>query len=597
MDLRLLRINRGEVISTYFFSVGVTEKIHRLKSEFTKLSSFDSDEMDEHKFNNGFDILIFGKDKNSSIQKKHHNFFRGMLVNHEDGEIVFGQNGFDLWKQKTERKDYGTFEGGFLSIEWSAKRIHIQHDCFGLYPIFCYNDHEICIASDSLFMISKAMKIIGKPVRLNQNTNLTRSWTYGLACSIMTRETIIQDVFYIMPCSNLEITTHGSNLICLEKHLDIKKVFDSEKKPYMETLVQAKNEIISLTNSVTENSTLGYKLGLSGGLDSRVILALLLQLSKGLKNVHINSNIHVSRKEDYTVAKSLSEKFGFQINQEIPAGGNKSIRVTNPFGNFVLFNLGVFDMTYLYRSYWDTPTIIEIGGHGAEIAKGTFSNVRLTRKMPLWRPDKKIALHRDIRSSLNPFGIKMRTKDSTQWHHLLYKSAIQNGRYLERTQISLRPLMNRKLAALGLNNDYNKNTILKDLLILLSPELAAEPFDEFGKNIDRKYIEKIIKESSNYNTKSPREYIFYGNSEMMKNGLLHSFNSLLQQYELKAIDKKKAILDLMEKIWSEIGDEKLKRAYSNAYEMAQKRLNDENSYLPSAGSPASKIIALGILFD
>ena len=122
-------------------------------------------------------------------------------------------------------------------------------------------------------------------------------------------------------------------------------------------------------------------------------------------------------------------------------------------------------------------------------------------------------------------------------------------------------------------------------------------FDEFGKNIDRKYIEKIIKESSNYNTKSPREYIFYGNSEMMKNGLLHSFNSLLQQYELKAIDKKKAILDLMEKIWSEIGDEKLKRAYSNAYEMAQKRLNDENSYLPSAGSPASKIIALGILFD
>ena len=191
----------------------------------------------------------------------------------------------------------------------------------------------------------------------------------------------------------------------------------------------------------------------------------------------------------------------------------------------------------------------------------------------------------------------MRTKDSTQWHHLLYKSAIQNGRYLERTQISLRPLMNRKLAALGLNNDYNENTILKDLLILLSPELAAEPFDEFGKNIDRKYIEKIIKESSNYNTKSPREYIFYGNSEMMKNGLLHSFNSLLQQYELKAIDKKKAILDLMENIWSEIGDEKLKRAYSNAYEMAQKRLNDENSYLPSAGSPASKIIALGILFD
>ena len=83
----------------------------------------------------------------------------------------------------------------------------------------------------------------------------------------------------------------------------------------------------------------------------------------------------------------------------------------------------------------------------------------------------------------------------------------------------------------------------------------------------------------------------------MKNGLLHSFNSLLQQYDLKTIDKKKAILDLMENVWARIDDENLKRVYSKAYEMAKTRLNDETSYLPSAGSPASKIIALGILFD
>ena len=553
--------------------------------------------MNEHKFNNRFDILVFGKDTNSSIQEKHNHFFRGMLVNHEDGEIVFGQNGFDLWKQKTERKDYGTFEGGFLSIEWSDDRIRIQHDCFGLYPIFCYNDHEICIVSDSLFMISRAMKMTGKAVRLNHDTNLTRSWTYGLASSIMTNQTVVQDVFYVMPCSNLEITTQESKLICSEKHLDIKKVFGTEKKPYMENLVQAKNEIVSLINSVTESSDFGYKLGLSGGLDSRVVLALLFQLSEGLKNVHINSNTHGSRNEDYAIAKSLSETFGFEINQEIPPNGKKSIRVINPFGNFVLFNLGVFDMTYLYKSYLDTPTVIEIGGHGAEIAKGTFSNVRLTRKISIWRPDKKVALYRDIRSSLKPFGIKMREKNSTQWHHLLYKSAIQNGRYLERTQLSLRPLMNKKLTALGLNNDNTENTILKDLLILLSPELAAQPFDELSKNIEREYIEKIIAESSQYNTKSLYKYTLYGNSDLMKNGLLHSFNSLIQQYNLKTIDKKKAILDLMEDTWARIGDENLKRVYSNAYEMAKTRLNDETSYLPSAGSPASKIIALGILFD
>ena len=63
-------------------------------------------------------------------------------------------------------------------------------------------------------------------------------------------------------------------------------------------------------------------------------------------------------------------------------------------------------MTYLYRSFWETPSTIEIGGHGAEIAKGTFSNVKLSRKISIWRPDKKIALRKELRESLKPFGIR-----------------------------------------------------------------------------------------------------------------------------------------------------------------------------------------------
>ena len=188
----------------------------------------------------------------------------------------------------------------------------------------------------------------------------------------------------------------------------------------------------------------------------------------------------------------MSEKFKFNINQEIPTDGQEPIRVKNPFGNFVLFNLGIFDMTYLYRSHWDTPTTIEIGGHGAEISKGTFSNIKLTRKVSIKRPGKKIALHKELRNSLKPFNMKVREKNSSQWHHLLYKSAIQNGRFLERTQLSLRPLMNRKLSALGFKNKKSENTILKDLLILLSPELALQPFDQSRKNIDESYIKKII---------------------------------------------------------------------------------------------------------
>ena len=93
-------MNRGDVISTYFFSVGIKDIISRLKSECTNLESFDVDELTEIEYNDEFDILLFGKGCGSGVKKEQNHFFRGMLVNHETSEIVLGQDGFSLWNEK-----------------------------------------------------------------------------------------------------------------------------------------------------------------------------------------------------------------------------------------------------------------------------------------------------------------------------------------------------------------------------------------------------------------------------------------------------------------------------------------------------------------
>ena len=38
--------------------------------------------------------------------------------------------------------------------------------------------------------------------------------------------------------------------------------------------------------------------------------------------------------------------------------------------------MGIFDMMYLHDSYWPKPYIIDMGGHGAESIKGTFSAMK-----------------------------------------------------------------------------------------------------------------------------------------------------------------------------------------------------------------------------
>jgi hypothetical protein len=518
------------------------------------------------------------------------------MIDHQSKSIVLGTDGFSAWREDNEHREHSTSEGGFLSIEWSKEIVKIKHDCFGLYPVFYYADHSICIISDSLFVITRAMKMIGLDVALNRESTLTRSWTHGLACSLMTKETLVKGVMYLQPCSHLTIKTDGESIQMKEEYEDLTKIFHHSGKSYIGSLVAAKNEITSVVNSLQKNTLFRYRLGLSGGLDSRIILALILQNEGALKNTYINSNTHESRALDFNVVKSLSREFKFEFNNKIEHSENRAIRVTNPFANYIKFSLGTFDMTYLYRSYWETPYLIEIGGHGAEIAKGTFSNFKLIRKISIWKPIKKFKMYVEVRKALRYHGIKMNQKNSIQWHHFLYKSAIQNGRYLERTQISLRPLMNKKLVSIGLQNQ-NGRRVLKDLLILLSPKLAARPFDIAEKNIQQSYIDSVLNDAHAIETNENTEYDVIGSPDSIKNGLLTSFDSLTEAYTLDYENKKQSLLQLMERIWHGIQDNDLKKIYLDAYELAQKRLNDDASYFPSAGAPASKIIALGILFD
>ncbi|MGB2268204.1 MAG: hypothetical protein ACPH5T_05760, partial [Candidatus Poseidoniaceae archaeon] len=154
-----------------------------------------------------------------------------------------------------------------------------------------------------------------------------------------------------------------------------------------------------------------------------------------------------------------------------------------------------------------------------------------------------------------------------------------------------------KLASIGLHNKKNKKHVLEDLLILLSPELASHPFDKAKKNIEQSYIDSVLNQVDKIEHKSYVEYDVYGDTKGIKNGLLKSFNSLTDKYSLDYENKKDSLLELMERTWANLGNQDLKHAFKAAYLLAKKRLSDESSYLPSAGTPASKIIALGILFE
>jgi hypothetical protein len=154
--------------------------------------------------------------------------------------------------------------------------------------------------------------------------------------------------------------------------------------------------------------------------------------------------------------------------------------------------------------------------------------------------------------------------------------------------------MNKRLCSLGLHIPLGEpNTILQDMLIIIDPILAEIPFDKVEKNISKTAINKIILELEKIDEiKNIKPYTIRGSILDMKNGVLESFNTFGEEFEYDSGDIKLCLKNKMEQIWNQLDSMSLKKQYSDAHNLALERLTDENSYPPSAGTPAAKIFSL-----
>jgi len=598
----------GDSMATYLVSIGKNSEINNLATLLSKLPGFVSLEQKVSEVSSQSSILLMGKNVNPQNDKDLKNqFFTGWMLDHENSNISLGQHGFTKRMKKNIQAELETKEGAFVHAEWNDTSFTIRHDCFGLYPLLYFYTKNLFIASDSLLTLSRVREMLSLEREMNHKVHATRSWNHGLASSIMSTQTLLKGVRYLPPASS--ITVHHSvksktySLIINERISSLPRIFAESKEPYITELYKCMKQIVGSITAIQSLSETEIKFGLSGGLDSRVILAALQYGQLSFDNVNIRSNTHSSRSMDLKVVEEISKEFGFDFNKKdnsegiAQRSGAKSLRIKNSFSNWALASLGLFDMTYMYQSYWNNPAVIEIGGHGAEIIKGTFANMDLFKSaFRIRKPYQYMGIRAEIKDGLGSIGLPFNHKGKMQWHYLAYKSAIQNGRSIERTLLALRPLMNRRLCSLGLNHsNEQKNTILEDLLILLNPLLAGMPFDCESKNISKEHISLRIEQLSNIKPmKTIEPYDVFGSIHDIRNGSLDSFSIFGDDFHVKSDQMKQNILLKMEEVWGTNLSPKLQKKYLKAYNLAQKYLNDTEMYEPSAGTPAAKIIHLSL---
>ena len=88
------------------------------------------------------------------------------------------------------------------------------------------------------------------------------------------------------------------------------------------------------------------------------------------------TNNHATRSEDYRVVESLSKQFGFEFNNRgLSSDGREMVSQNTLQAKFAMWrlsNMGIFDMMYFNGDYPLNASVVRLGGHGAEIVKGTF---------------------------------------------------------------------------------------------------------------------------------------------------------------------------------------------------------------------------------
>ena len=628
-------------MSNYLLAFGRTEVVEEIYEVFS-LKSEDNSEIIITKINEHISLISISKSQRIvSLENKKY-FFQGWFQDHKSESVVLGGNGFKKWMEnKTNQEQFGKrdYEGNYVSAFFENGKFCIRNDTFSYLPVIHFSTKELFACSDSMYIISEIRKSLSLPCKLNKKVMHSRAWTHGLSCAVMSNDTQINDVRLLSPGKHIEIEMYKKRFSSkyslatknIIKSSNLKETFAVEFGSYEQAIRDTATKMSQSTISFLHLDDVMIKFGLSGGLDSRIILAAILQNPELLERVAIATNSHPSRKGDYEVVEHLSKIYGFKFNdtEKLTIQKKKHSmelkKVTDRFALWVLSSMGLFDMMYLRDSYWPAPHIIDMGGHGAESIKGTFSpmkfenyikpktissRAKFSRKGLKYMREVKSAnmVHDAIRSELSSAlatsGIDLDGEASIQWHYLCYKSPIANGRFLDCSSIGIRPFIQHSLFALSISeiNPFKhvkkgEPTMLHDMLILLNPELAAIEFENEKSNISEEYIQSRLEKLGGPLRLSESEpYTVYGSINEMSNGPPSTFLKMVRhdfQNHENDIDSIRGALD---RAWEKITDKEVKSAYLTAYETAIERLDDPDYYPPSAGTPAAKIISFS-LFD
>ncbi|HIH83062.1 MAG TPA: hypothetical protein HA340_03855, partial [Candidatus Thalassarchaeaceae archaeon] len=197
----------------------------------------------------------------NELGEKENFFFKGWIVDHDKKAVALGAKGFKEYCAPSEGMTSSPLdaEGSFVLAAWDENKLLIQNDQFSLFPVLYFSTPNAVVASDSLFVLSTIRKALGLPCALNKNVVYSRAWTHGLACAVMSHETMVKGINFLTPGSHISVEInsfklHRFNIFNSSAakiiQRNVKSIFQSNHLSYQESLLEGIRQLVGSISAI-----------------------------------------------------------------------------------------------------------------------------------------------------------------------------------------------------------------------------------------------------------------------------------------------------------------------------------------------------------
>lgn len=439
--------------------------------------------------------LVFFSSRNPEAHKP---IFSGTA--YLDKTILIGQEAFLSYLKLGPFRSKKFYDGRFFVMGKEKGHFIAKTDHLGQEILYYYKRGKEWAFSNSFYYLLKWLGAHKYPCTVYEpslyagliGTPLfSKRQGSALGVQLLSNNTSVEEIKVLPKNYFLRIRTDTNELEILEDT----NLYINPNKSYEELLYDYVVKWSSRVRSLAEKFPHTFKIDLTGGLDSRVVLALTSFSFPKIGRLHFQSNPRGANPKDFQIAKLIGEFLGFPIK-------NKRFlkRQISPAESYELWkygNLGVYFPFYLPTHIKPTDTFY-LHGSGGENFRQYYSSTaqKLAHNFPYYFPNKYSCelVQKEFLRSIDDLGYNPFSLEGMREHYQNFRSRFHFGRNWIRNCYAnfITPLNALELhyAAKKLSNYHiASNKIHCDLLCLLNPFLATLPFDESSKAFSLEQLE------------------------------------------------------------------------------------------------------------